>query len=119
MIAVLCLVPQMQHAKFNREIRRLDNPLLHDQKGSEPGARHGRSEDQRAYYQAKNCLRKAHKNGFESIPHLFRRTKSIEARRRTSDGLKSFEDVLTNSQKKTTHTLPPGKNGNDTKRFGR
>ena len=37
--------------------------------------------------------------------NVSRRVKFIEARRRTSDGLKSFADTLANSQRKITHTL--------------
>ena len=50
---------------------------------------------------------------------VFRRVESIDACRRTSDGLKSFADAQTNSQKKTTRTLPLGKNVNDMQRCGR
>ena len=102
----LCGSYRCNTKKKQREIRRIDNHLLHDQErcGS-PGARHGRSEDQRANHQAEDSSKKAHKKGFESILHHFRRVKSIEARRRTSNGLKSFASTETNSQKKTTHTL--------------
>ena len=73
MIAVLVRFLQMQHAKKKqREIRRIDNHPLHDQeRGRSRGARHGRSEDQRAYHQAEDSSKKAHKKGFESILHHF------------------------------------------------
>ena len=64
-----CLVPTDATRKLNREIRHVDNPLLHDQEWATRGARHGRSEDQRAYYEAEGCLKKAHKKRFESILH--------------------------------------------------
>ena len=47
---------------------------------------------------------------------VFRRVKSVEVRRRTSDGLKRSASTRTNSQKKITHTLLLGKNEKDTKR---
>ena len=51
-----CLVPTDATRKLNREVRHVDNPLLHDQEWATRGARHGRSEDQRAYYEAEGCL---------------------------------------------------------------
>ena len=41
----------------------------------------------------------------------FRYVKSIEARRWTSDGLKSFESTWTNFENNTTHTLLLGNEG--------
>ena len=48
---------------------------------------------------------------------VFGRVKSIEARKRTLDGLKSFAITKTNSQKKITHELQVGKSEKDTKRY--
>ena len=64
---------------------------------------------------SKRCTREDSNQSFI----VFRSVKSLEARRRTSDGLKSFADAWSTSHKKTTHTMLLGKNEKDTKRGGR
>ena len=53
-----------------REIRRIENPFTSKKSGSR-GARHGKLKRNARIYQARLCLRKAHKNGFRTILQRF------------------------------------------------
>ena len=65
----MCLVSTDATRKLNGErFDALTIPHFTIRKG---GARHGRSEEPRAYYQASQCVKKAHKEGFESTLHPF------------------------------------------------
>ena len=67
---------------------------------------------------SKGLLEKeAQEKGLNQSCIVVRRVKFIEARRRTSDGLKSFASTKTNSQVKATHTLPLGNDGNRCGRY--
>ena len=59
-------------------------------KGGNGGARHGRSEEQRAYYEAKDCFKKARKRGFESILPRFQACEINRSSQLVSDGLEEF-----------------------------
>ena len=78
-------------------------------RGANRRARHGRSEDQRAYHQAKE------KRCFI----VSRLTNPIAIRKLTQDGPDSFANTWTNWQEKTTHTLPHGRKERDTRKHGR
>ena len=60
-------VPKKNMRKLNRE--RFPNFVI--KKSGSHGARHGKSEKQREYHQAKQCLRKARKIKFDSILQRF------------------------------------------------
>ena len=80
----LCLVIAVQACLVLAEARKLNTersdvltiPFFTFQKGANRRARHGRSEDQGAYHQAKEILRKAMKKNYKSILHRFQTPES-------------------------------------------
>ena len=67
-----CLVPAELTRKLSGEsFDALTVPSFVIDKGGGRGARHGKSEAQREYHQAKVCLRKAHKKGFTTTLQRF------------------------------------------------
>ena len=77
-----CLVPTEFTRKLNR--KRFDAliiPHFSIEKGGSHGARHGKSEAQREYHQAKDCLGKAKKKKVDSILQRFQQSETKEIHR--------------------------------------
>ena len=70
-----CVIPEDTARRLNKESYEvLTVTFCTTKKGADSGARHGKSEDQRAYHQAKDCLRKAKREGYSSVLHRFRKS---------------------------------------------
>ena len=81
-----CLIPQDQARRLNKE--RYD--VLTTRKRANRGARHVLSEDQRAYHQAKDPLRKGIKKKYKSILHRFQAEESCR-NSQSNTGLSGYE----------------------------
>ena len=90
-------------------------------KGARHGACHGKSEAQREYHQAKDCLSAWRKRKRKSSTQSFSLSKSAkftENRRRISDGMKNSANVLTELHSKIIHMYLLGMRGKDERSLG-
>ena len=101
------------------EIRPTEHPVCCDQQGTRHGARHGNTEAQREYRQAKDSLKKAIRNNYSAIlQRLQQHDTYTENRTKPSDGTKILADVVTISRVKTTPTSLRGTSGRGMKTTG-
>ena len=72
-----CLIPTASSRKSGRDtFDALTFPDFVIIKGTRHGARHGKSEAQREYHQARDCMKKAEKDNFDSIPQRFQQSET-------------------------------------------
>ena len=83
-------------------------------RGSYRGARHGKTDDQRGYHQAKVSLRKGKNNNVKSILERFPK-QDTHRDGWTEDTCRQLDQT---AKKKTSLTLPLGARDNDTKTTG-
>ena len=113
------LVPTEFTRKLNRE--RFDTvtiPSFVINKGGRHGARHGKSEAQREYRQAMDCLMKAKRITSIQSFSVSNNGRLTEIHRWKKAGMRNFASVLTELHATIIHTSPLGTKGEGTRRIG-